>query len=197
MQFKIKNTQITISFSFLALILIFITIEKSTVLIYTVLFSFLHELIHIIFILIFCGAPKQITVSVFGATILKNRSSESLVKEIIVNLSAPFFNILAGILLIYFSSFEYDLLQEFGEINLMLGCFNLLPFYNLDGGIALKNFLQIFIQENISEIIITAISVVVAVLFIFISVYVFFNINRNPVLLLFCIYFIALLIFKK
>lgn len=197
MQFKIKNTQLKISFSFLALILFFITVEKSTVLIYTVLFSFLHELVHIIFILFFCGAPKKITVSVFGATILKNSSSESFIKEIIVNLSAPFFNILTGILLINFSYSEYDLLQELGEINLMLGCFNLLPFYNLDGGIALKNLLHLFFNENLSEKIITVISVIVATLFMFISVYVFFNISRNPVLVMFSIYFIILVIFKK
>ena len=139
MEFKVKDTRIKISFSFFALILLFTSTEKNKVLIYTLFFSFLHELVHIFFISLFCGLPEKITISIFGASITKKEKTDSYLKEIIINLSAPVFNILLAVVLFLFSEKGSNLLKSYSETNLLLGCFNLLPFYNFDGGKALSN----------------------------------------------------------
>ena len=67
MQFEIKNTEYEISFTFLALVLYVLTVNKSKTIVIILLFAILHEMIHLIFIYLFSVAPEKVSLTIFGA----------------------------------------------------------------------------------------------------------------------------------
>ncbi len=201
MQFKIKNTVYEISFTFFALVLFLLTLNKRASLILVFFFALLHEAVHLIFIYLFSVAPKKVSFTLFGANILRDfKSSGSCASEIAINLSAPLFNLIIGLLIPLIANhfIEYRaILLNISEINIVLGAFNLLPFYNFDGGNALKLILSNYFDERISEAVVTGFSVVITIAFSFFSVYIFFNYEHNISLVLISVYMVFAVIFKK
>ncbi len=201
MQFKINNTVYKISFSFLALILLILTISKSRTVAIMFLFAFAHEIVHLVFIYHFSVAPKKVSFSLFGANIQRElMSTNSINSEIIINASAPVFNIFTGAVFFLFSKLysNYEiLLTEIANVNFVLGCFNLIPFYSFDGGNIIKNVLLKYFNSKITEQLLTCISLMVTVVFSFVSIYVFFNYQHNFSLFIMCIYMFLSIIFKK
>ncbi len=199
MQFKIKNTVCKISFSFFALILLILTLTDDFSFFLVFLWAVLHELVHLIFITAFSCAPEKITFSVFGADIVRgNKLHTTIEKEFIINLSAPVLNLVIGIFLFYLDNkSSNNIISKSAEANLVLGLFNLLPFYNFDGGNALRCLLNKIIVENITEKILTIMSVITATLFSVVSTYIFFNLNQNPSMIIISVYMFACIIFKK
>lgn len=201
MQFKIKNTVYEIKFTFFALILFLLTTHKSDNLIYFFIFAVLHEIVHLVFIYIFSVPPQKVSFSLFGANIKRGDTTAlNTIHEIIINISAPVFNIITGAFFHFIPhiSPEYaGLLSEIGDINLILGGFNLIPFYTFDGGNGLKYILVYFLNEKTTEQALTCISLIVTVIFSFGSIYIFLNYQHNFSLLLICIYMFLSIIFKK
>ena len=201
MQFKIKSTKYEISFTFLALVLYVLTVNKSKTILIILLFSILHEMIHLIFIYLFSVAPEKVSLTIFGANIKRSIITlNNLNSEIIINASAPVFNVLAGAVFALLSGIftNYNsFFLDIANINFVLGCFNLIPFHTFDGGNVLKNILLKHIIENTTEQIITWISLTVTVAFSFVSIYIFLNYQHNFSLLIICIYMFLSIIFKK
>lgn len=201
MQFKIKNTTYKISFTFLALILYALTVSKSRILGFILLFALLHETVHLVFIYRFSSAPETVSFNLSGANIKRGViSSFNINSEIIINASAPVFNIFTGALFYLlsgdFSDYK-EIFTEVANVNFVLGFFNLIPFYTFDGGNVLKYLLLKFITERITEQIITSVSLIVTILFSFISIHIFLNYQHNFTLLVMCIYMFLSIIFKK
>lgn len=199
MQFKIKNTKIKISFTFFAFILLAITIDTEHTYLLLILFALIHELIHLIFIKLLSVAPKKISLTLFGANIIRSiTTTGSYNSEILINLSAPISNLVFG--LIFYLIYNYvtndPIIRKNAEINLTLGVFNLIPFYNFDGGNALRNILLKYLNNEFSEKIMTIISIIITVIFSFVSMHIFFNCNSNFSLILVSIYMIFTLAFK-
>ncbi len=199
MQFKIKNTLYEISFSFFALILLFLTVSDTLSYYFVFLFALLHELIHLLFIYKFSVAPKKVSFTLFGANIIRDvRGHNGIKSEVLINLSAPVFNILSGSLFLIISvNVTNNLFEQISVINFALGLFNLIPFYNFDGGNALQCILSIILSERTTDVIITIISIIIAVIFSFVAVYIFINHKHNFSLVLISIYMIFSIIFKK
>lgn len=201
MQFKIKNTRFEISFTFLALLLYVLTVNKSKTIVLVLFFAILHEMVHLVFIYLFSAAPEKVSLSIFGANIKRNITSiNNYNSEIIINASAPVFNILTGAVFCLFSytSMNFKLIfEDISYINFILGCFNLIPFHTFDGGNVLKNLLYKYLSEEITEHVMTWISLIVTVFFSFVSIYIFLNYQHNFSLLVMCIYMFLLIIFKK
>ena len=201
MQFKIQNTTYKISFTFLALILYVLAINQSRGLGFVLLFALLHEMVHLIFIYRFSVAPEKVSFNLLGANIKRGiNASFNLNSEIIINVTAPVFNILAGAVFYLISKHLSDYqatLTELSNINFVLGFFNLIPFYTFDGGNALKYILLKFLSERKTEQIITNVSLIVTVAFSFISIHIFLNYQHNFSLIVMCIYMFLLIIFKK
>lgn len=201
MQFKIKNTTYKISFTFLALILFALTTEKSKTVILLLLFAVAHELVHLTFIYRFSVAPQKVTFTLFGVNISRAiTTTNNLNSEIIINASAPVFNILTGAFFYLFSQCiaDYEIvLTEVATVNLVLGFFNLIPFYTFDGGRVLKYILLKFFREKTTEQTLTYVSLIVTAGFSFISIYIFFNYRHNFSLFIMCIYMFLSIIFKK
>ncbi len=193
MQFKIKNVNIKISFTFLWLFLIFIIADKTKIYLITLLSSMVHELVHILFIYLFKMSLESLNISLFGGNIKRKTGRCTDYKnEAIINFSAPITNIVVGAVL----SIIYGINNDFAIINLTLGIFNILPFYSFDGGVGLKCILSNKFSDKTSELILTITSVMVTLFFSFISIIVLIN-SKNFILLIFSIYMILSLIFKK
>lgn len=174
MLFKIKNTEVKVSFTFFAVLLLFILIDKAQIYFLSLIASALHETVHIIFILLFGGTIKKLSFNFFGGEIERGVIRFSNIKEAVINISAPVLNIIIGsmLLIIYPDSL-------FGLLNLFLGIFNILPFHSFDGGRALSEFLLIKFTEKTAKAVLTSLSVFVTIVFSFFSVVIFFNYNKN------------------
>lgn len=201
MQFKIKNTTYRISFSFLALILYVLTVSYSRNIGILLFFATVHEMVHLIFIYRFSVAPEVVSFTIFGANIKRNLTAvNNFNSEIIINASAPVFNVLTGAvfsLLSKFTSVDELFYSDIADINFVLGCFNLIPFHTFDGGNVLKNILLKYFSEKTTEQILTCVSLIVTVVFSFVSIYIFLNYQHNFSLLIMCIYMFLSIIFKK
>ena len=130
MQFKIKSVKVKISFSFLLFFLMFTLNDSLDVYLKALFTSTFHEAIHIFFIYFFKDGINEIKFNLLGGEIKKSdKKILSNNKEAIVNLSAPVFNIVFGFIILIFS-----IHSQIAYINIFIGIFNILPFYNFDGG---------------------------------------------------------------
>lgn len=194
MRFKVKNTEVYLSFTFFAVFLILLCVGQLKICLYSLISSLIHEAIHIIFILVFSGDISNITLSGFGANI--RRANEDLLtplKEAIISFSAPVFNLILS----FVSFLIYKKSTPFGAVNIVIGLFNLLPYYTFDGGRGLSFLLKSHLNEKSITILLDILSVCVTILFSFTSVYVFFHHNRNVTLLFLSVYMIANLFIQK
>ena len=200
MRFKVKETEFKISFSFFALLLLFLTTDTDIKYIFVIVFALVHEAVHLIFINIFSVAPKMVSFTLFGADILReNNATISNNAEILIHLSAPVFNLLFSgfFYLMYGFLSKNSLFELFANINLVLGAFNLIPFYSFDGGNALYYFFLKYFTNRTSNIIITCISVIITIVFSALAVLVFIKFKNNFSLLFISLYMIFTIIFKK
>ncbi len=201
MRFKIKNTTYEISFTFLATILFILTVSKNENIFFMLIFAVLHEIVHLIFIYTLSVPPERVSFNLFGANILRGMTTSSnLNSEIIINASAPVFNIFTGAVFYLFSKLDtqYNLIfMQISNVNIVLGFFNFLPYYTFDGGNVLKNILLKYLNEKAAEQVLTCVSLAVTMAFTFISIHIFFNYKHNFLLFFMCIYMFLSIIFKK
>lgn len=175
MQFKVKDTDVKISFTFLAAYLIFISFSNGKIFIYSLIFSLLHEIIHILFIYAFKGRISSICFNASGGNITRDSTIIlSNAKEAVISISAPLFNLLLGAFFLLFLKKEI-----MGYINLILGFFNILPFFSFDGGRFLYYLLQKRINHKSLQAFLTVTSLFVTITISTLSCYIFFNIKKN------------------
>lgn len=201
MQFKIKGTVYKISFSFFASVLLALVSDMGKSVFIFLLSAILHEAVHLLFIYCFSLPPKQVSLTLFGADIRRGlTASFNCNSEIIINASAPVFNIIAGVIFFIFaeiSSCFNGELRDFAEANLTLGFFNLLPFYTFDGGNALKYLLLKYFNEKTADNVLTITSIFATAMLTSISVYVFFNRQKSISLFIMCIYMLLTIAEKQ
>jgi Zn-dependent protease len=192
MQFKVKGINIKISFSFFALLLLMLLNNLKSIVFISVITALYHEIVHLIFLSIFKCKPEKITLNIFGGNIIRKQNSKSTaVKETIINLSAPLINIISGTIIYIYNPFCL-----WGHVNIVLGFFNILPFYNFDGGNALKHICMLFFTEKTTDRIINLLSVLVIVALTVINVnLVIFGIVNISVIAT-NVYFVSVFLYK-
>lgn len=183
MHFKIKSVTVNISFTFFAVILLVICFDNERFLLISILSSFLHELVHIIFILICGGGISEFSLTLLGGKIKRNQNLRlNYLKEAIISLSAPAANIIAGAL-------TYTLgLEIVGTVNLIIGIFNILPFYDFDGGRGLSYLLSVCLDHSLIIKITDITSVISVVLISFCAIALIYNRNPSYSLIILCFY---------
>lgn len=191
MVFNIKFVRVKVSFTFLCLFLLIIPNGNYNVFLCSFFASLIHEFVHLFLILLFRGEVKEITFSLLGGNI--KRSHNIILqnyKEILISLSAPVFNIFLGVVFICLGIYEH-----FAWINIIIGIFNLLPFYSFDGGRALKYFLYNKVNQKTSDSLLFFVSLFISVIFIVLSLHFFLN-YKNHFILLMSIFMLLSVIFN-
>lgn len=106
-----------------------------------------HELGHILAILVIDERISDISVSPFGLSIKRSGRLCSYKLELIVYLSGPMTNILLALV---FSMVKNNICEAFVEQNLIFGILNMLPIKTLDGGSALRSVLLMLFSEKVA-----------------------------------------------
>ena len=199
MQFKIKNIKITISFTFFALIIILISINRTEFLYTSIIFAIAHELGHLIALKYFRVSVEEFKISLFGGNIkILDTNKIKYYQSAIISFSGPFINLLLFLLFFVFNYFfKNNLTYEIFVINLVLALFNMLPFYNFDGGKILSSVLLNFFEEKTVNTIITITSFVILIPFTFLAIYIFILDFKNFYLLIASLLMLLTIIFKK
>lgn len=119
--------------------------------IYTILmtFAFVHELGHLVAGVILGLRVKSINIMPFGISInFEDYSNKYVAKKIIIAIAGPLVN-LSLVLLGVFNDWNEDVIYS----NILIGMFNLIPLYPLDGGRILKYIIQLTSSSKEAEII--------------------------------------------
>ena len=119
MHFKIHKTLIYIDFSFVLMLCISMTLNINNISL-LLLYSFLHELGHLIALIILGHSADELRLSFFGAA-LRYGCALSKAEELTVIAAGPLVNLML-----------YLILKD--NINLSLLIINIMPVYPLDGG---------------------------------------------------------------
>ncbi len=167
MEFILKNTKISLSPLFFAVLTAFLLIDKNGIAFPVIIFSILHELGHFLMLLLIKTRPNSVKLSVFGIhmELLQNLSTEKKCAVLISGFTVNF--ILAAILFILGQ-------RQYGYISLFIGIFTALPLSSTDGGGVLYSFLEEFSPEKSDKtmnIINSVFSVLVAVIFSAAAIY--------------------------
>ena len=165
MQFKLKNIKITISFTFFALIILLVIFNKNDFLYLTCIFAIFHEFGHLFALNKFGVKISEFKISLFGANIKTESFKKIPIKnEIIILFSGSLINFTFSIVLYFINLFiKNEMFNKLILINLGLAIFNLLPFYNFDGGKIIETLLKYKFKEKTADILLTCISIIVLI----------------------------------
>lgn len=148
---------------FICLVIAIVTknIEKYTEF---MLFIIIHEMAHLVTGIILGVKPKRIDVYALGLSLefySFGHITYKNLRKILIYIAGPLINFVIAIVLVILNDKTYlDIIY----INLILGFFNLLPIYPMDGGRILKQVLTIIKGEKTSKIIINRVSNIVVTL---------------------------------
>lgn len=132
---------ITVNLQIFAIAIIFILTKQIKIYGILMLFTLLHEFAHMFMGILLKLKPKELKINPFGISILFETYERSKKKEVLVALSGPLFNIAIAILF-YFLHIDSELKEIIIYSNILIGMFNLVPIYPLDGGRILKAILK-------------------------------------------------------
>ena len=148
--------QIKLDLKIFIFIIIFVLTRQIEIYGMLMLFAFLHELGHLLAGVILGFKPKSLKINPLGLSISFWIKAEDYnrrifqgnilaVKKLLIAMAGPMINF---ILVLIFSAFDFKLGDIDQELliysNILIGLFNLIPIYPLDGGRILKNILYIF-----------------------------------------------------
>ena len=179
--FVVLKTKISVSPLFFAVLTLVLLFDKTGISGFAVLFSFLHEIGHILALLCVKTFPKEADLSLFGIHI-KLPENLSTVKKCFV--------LTAGFLVNFFLAISFYSIGKtvFSVINLVIGIFTALPISSTDGGTVLKTILEeVFPQK--SEKLYGTISKIFTFVFSLLLIVVFFF-TKNYFILISVVYMI-------
>lgn len=174
---------IKISKYFIPYILILILIGFRERILISLLVVFFHELTHYLVARYLGFTGFDIEILPIGAVLkLKQIDDASPLEDLIISISAPVVNLILG-LFFYNLYVRYNLYAYyiFFQCNLVIGMFNLIPAYPLDGGRILRDILRFRIIYKKANNATIYVSICIGIIFIFYYLFLFFGgkININ------------------
>lgn len=189
--------QIKVNLKIFVFIIIFWITRQIEIYGILMLFAFFHELGHLFAGIILGFKPKSLSINPVGLSIAfhvkvddyneRVRKGNILaVKKLIIALMGPAVNFLIVIVFMLFDLDFFYIRREFVIYsNILIGLFNLIPVYPLDGGRILKSLLHIVVGLQKSYEYINVVSnVCVVMLTFFSSIIVFYLKNLSVVVII-------------
>jgi stage IV sporulation protein FB len=150
-----KRMKIKIDLKIFIFIIIFILTRQIQIYGILMLFAFIHELGHILAGIILGLKPTNLSIMPYGLSVAFETKCEDYnkkvkngnmlaIKKIIIASAGPITNLIITIIFIIFNINFLGIQRELIVYsNILIGIFNLIPIYPLDGGRIIKNILHI------------------------------------------------------
>ena len=143
--FKIFKTSCEFSFGFFALFAILFYCNNQSDILTAIICCLLHEMGHLISMIIFKSSPQKIIFYGGGIKIIPNTRILKKNNEIAILLSGCILNFILALICT-----KVHIFSQFVAINIIIGAFNLLPFKAFDGGQVLE---KLFCENENSKLI--------------------------------------------
>lgn len=147
--------RIRINLKIFLFVLIFILTKQIKIYGILMLFAFIHELGHMIVGILLGFKPEKLEIMPYGVSVGFNVKCEDYnkkikkgnmlaIKKLIIALAGPLTNFIITIIFLMANINFFGIERELVIYsNILIGIFNLIPIYPLDGGRAIKNILHI------------------------------------------------------
>ena len=189
--------QIKVNLQIFLFIIIFALTHQIKIYAWVMLFAFIHELGHMIAGLLLKLKPKSLSLMPFGISItFETYVYKKLMekKKIVLAIAGPLTNFLIAILMGVLN-IDQNLKEIIIYSNILIGIFNMLPLYPLDGGRILKGIIKIKTSKEKADRIINKISnVIIIILTVVSSIAILYFKNLA---ILFVIMYLWLIVIKE
>lgn len=132
---------ITVNVQIFIITILFILTKQIKIYSVLMFFTLLHELAHMLMGMLLRLKPKELKINPFGISILFETYEKRASKKILIAMSGPLLNIFIAVSTC-FLHIENELKEIIIYSNILLGAFNLIPIYPLDGGRIMKALLK-------------------------------------------------------
>ena len=184
MSFKLRDISIEVSFWFIAVIALMLTLFPEAQAFYCFIFCIIHECGHLFTMLLLGKRVASIKFGYFGIKIFTDKKFLAEMKEAAIAAGGPAMNLFAAAVLFITGQ------ENFAIMNLALAFFNLLPVSILDGGHILS---ALFPESKSVKTLSLLCSVFLLVSGIIIAIYS----KKNFILLIVSLYILTGIISKK
>lgn len=197
MDILLFGCRIYISPLFIALITLILFFDQSGIALIGLSSVFIHEFGHLLLMRLLNFMPREIILQPAGIIIKKNVNINSYLADFLIAVSGSFLNFLfAGVGYYYYSNvMNNEIWMLFAASNIMIGIFNLMPVYGLDGyDIVRIAMLKVLKDEGKAQLISKIISAVVLIFLIMLIVYFMYQYSFNLNLCICVVYLLILLL---
>lgn len=179
MKFSFLGTKIYVSFFFMAAVTIMLATDRTGYMLPTLFAVVIHEAAHLFVMWVQDCAPLSVRLIPASVQINK-RFSFSRKNDILIAAAGPVANIiLCACLYFNYAAFGNMTVLYYSLLNLIIGCFNLLPLKGLDGGTILYNIICKFKGQEKAALIMRIITLILAAAVIFVAVTLTFRHKFN------------------
>lgn len=195
MNFRLGNCRVSVSFFFIAVLTVLLTVDRSGMAPVGIFCAALHEAAHIATMRALDCLPQEIRFTPFGIDIVKPcRTDRSYWREILISLAGPLVNLLAAALCFMVFGAKFFL---FIAANFLLFALNILPIEPLDGGQALLSLLCLRMEPEKAFQVVSVVSFFVLAPLAAAGFLVLFRSRWNFSLLFVSVYLMVLLVLKR
>ncbi|MHC6179041.1 M50 family metallopeptidase [Clostridium sp. JNZ X4-2] len=166
---------------FIPYVIFLIAIGYKGQLICTFIVVFFHEVVHYLVARHYKFSGFDIEFIAVGATIKLKDIDEAFPKEdLVISASGPAANLIFSIFFYYiYRSFDWNLWYMLFSVNLVIGMFNLIPAFPLDGGRILRSILNLKITYKKANRIMMIVSIFIGIILMFFYMFLFLNGNSS------------------
>lgn len=188
MRFKLFGTQIYVSFLFAAIIAFMIATDRTGLVLPTLFAIMIHEGGHLFAMWLCECQPKSVRLIPASVQIVRKMAPRDK-GELVVSVFGPLINLfMFAVLFLNYRLFHNQTTLTVALLNLILCLFNLLPVKGLDGGAILKELLCGRVSEQKINIILNAISLVLAAATLFAGIVLAYRGSLNLSVFIVAIY---------
>lgn len=166
---------------FIPYVIFLIVIGYKGQLICTFIVVFFHEVVHYLVARHYKFSGFDIEFIAVGATIRLKDIDEAFPKEdLVISVSGPAANLILSIFFYYiYRNFSSNLWYMLFSVNLVIGLFNLIPAFPLDGGRILRSILNLKITYKKANRIMMIVSIFIGIILMFFYMFLFLNGNSS------------------